>query len=131
MYVLFLLDGPVQDTLYATTLLIYEKVKEDPTTPSNSLQSMANNGVLSKCLVNFHFPVCIYFLCGKAIKHPHNTKTARSVNEYKPVASVGDCVSANLLVSRTHGIIVHMSGFLTRQRYKYVCVFVDHHYDST
>ena len=77
---------------------------------------MANNGVLPKSLDDFPFPVCKYCLYGKA----------RSINEYKAIASVGDCVYINVLVSSTTGLIVQMDRFFTD-----ACVFVDHRYDFT
>ena len=41
----------------------------------------------------------------------------------------GDCVSVDILVSATPGLIAQMRGFLTRLRYKYACVFMDHFSD--
>ena len=38
-------------------------------------------------------------------------------------------MSVDVMVSSTPGLIAQMSGFLTRNRYKYVCVFLDHHSD--
>ena len=88
-------------------------------TPLNLLQNMATNDVLPNSLANCTFPVCKYFIYGKEIICPRKTKTVRSINKYKPVASVGDCLSANVLVSSTHGTIGQMSGFLTLQIYRY------------
>ena len=53
-----------------------------------------------------------------------------SIN-YKTVASVGNCLSVNLLVSSTPGIIAHIYGLLGRQCYQYACLFVDHQYEFT
>ena len=92
---------------------------------------MATNGVLPNCLADFTFTVYAACLYVKATKRPCKTKTARSINEYKPVSSVRDCVSIYVLVSSTTGLIAHIYGFITRQSYHYACVFVDHHSDFT
>ena len=77
--------------------------------PFNYLKTMSANFVLPKRLAGFTFPVCATFIYGKAIKIPHKTKTSRSINEYKPVAYVGDFVSLDVLVSRTPGLVAQMS----------------------
>ena len=81
-----------------------EKVKENPTaemlqiiymnghTHFNCLQSMATNGFLPKRLEDCFHPVCAACLYGKSTKGPHNNNMSISINEYKPVVSVGDCV---------------------------------------
>ena len=87
------------------------------------------NGFLKKCLVACTLPVCASCLYGKATKIPCNTKTEISINKSKLIASVGECVSTNVLVSITHGIIVNIYGFIMHQHYQYACVFVDYHSD--
>ena len=139
----FLLDGLVQYALETTTILKSEKFKEVPTlkilqiqynyghTPFNRLQAMTTNGVPPNCLANFTFTVCAACLYVKATKLPRKTKTARSINESKPVFSVRDCVSIDVLVYSTPGLIVHIYGFIMHQSYHYACVFVDHNSDFT
>ena len=92
---------------------------------------MAANGVLPNRLDACPLPIYAACLYWKATKLPRKTKTEISINEYKLVASVGDFVSVNLLIYNTIGRISHMSGFLTRQCYKYTRVFLDHNYDLT
>ena len=135
------LDIPVQDYPDNTTLLTSDKVKEDPTTemlwihykyaytPLNFHQAISTNYVLPKRLYDCPFPICTAFIYGKAIKCPYNTKTARYINEYKPVASVGNCVSICVLVSSNPGLIVQMYGFIMCQCFHYSCVFLDNHSD--
>ena len=84
-------------------------------TPFNSLQEMATNGVLPKRLADCPFHVCSAYIYGNSNKYPLKKKTAGSINKYKPVESVGDCVSVNLLVSSTPGIIAHISVFIMRK----------------
>jgi len=43
-----------------------------------------------------------------------------------PVSKPGDCVSVDVLVSATPGLIAQMRGFLARQRCKHAAVFIDH-----
>ena len=68
---------------------------------------------------------------GKTTKCPHKTNMEQSINDSKPVASVGDCVYFSLLVSSTPGLIAQMSRFLMHHRYHYACVFVDNNYYFT
>ena len=56
---------------------------------------------------------------------------ARFINEYKPVASVGDCINVDVLVSITHGLIAQMSVFITCQRFQYTCMRMEDHSDFT
>lgn len=42
------------------------------------------------------------------------------------VANAGDCISVDQLQSTMPGIIATMSSFLSKRRYHYVTVFVDH-----
>ena len=89
---------------------------------------MANNGFLTKCLFACTLPVCASCLYEKATKIPCNTKTERYINKSKLIASVGECVSMNVLVSITPEPIENMYGFIMHQHYLYACVFVDYHY---
>jgi hypothetical protein len=47
----------------------------------------------------------------------------------REVSAPGDCVSADVMMTTTPGLIAQMAGFLTRERYRYACVFVDHKTD--
>ena len=92
---------------------------------------MDTNGVLLKRLDACIFTVCVVGIYGMATKRPHKTKMVRSINQSKPVVSVRDCVSVDLLVSRTPVIIAQMSVFIVCQNYQYSFLFVDRHYYST
>ena len=89
--------------------------------PFNRLQYMATNGVLPKHLVACTFSISTACLYGKTTKLPRKTNTA----------SFDDRVCVNVVVSSTSDLIAQMSGFITRSRYYYALVFVDHHYDFT
>ena len=85
-------------------------------TPFNFLQAMATNGALKKRLDYCPSPSAQIVYIGKGIKLPRKTKTLKSINGSKPVASVGDCVSVDLFVPSPPGLIAQMSGFITRHR---------------
>lgn len=97
--------------------------------PFRQLQAMAAQGVIPSKLAKCPIPVCAACLYGKGIKRSKRTKIARSLQPAQDIMAAGDCVSVDILVSETTGLVAQMSGFLTRQRYKYVCIFVDHHSD--
>ena len=92
---------------------------------------MATNGSPQNSLDTFPPSLCKDYIYGKTTKRPCNIKMTRSVNEYKLVASVGECVSVDVLFSSTPGLIYHMSGFIMRQRCQYAFIFVDNHSDFT
>ncbi len=90
------------------------------------LQEMAKTGLLPARLSDCPIPHCAACSYGKATRVPKRTKVARTVKPTKRVRKPGDCVSVDVLTSKTPGLIAQMSGFLTRQRYKHACVFLDH-----
>ena len=92
------------------------------------LKAMARKGTIPKRLADCPNPVCAACLYGKAHKRPKRTK-AKAKHVPRPVSKPGDCVSVDVLVSATPGLIAQMRGFLTRQRYKYAAVFIDHYSD--
>ena len=56
---------------------------------------------------------------------------AISINEYKPVLSVGDSVYVYVLVSNPPDLLTQLSVFLTHKSYQYSCIFVNHHSNFT
>jgi hypothetical protein len=44
-----------------------------------------------------------------------------------PVNGPGDCVSVDQLISSTPGLIAQLKGWITKQRYTAVTIFVDHY----
>ena len=93
------------------------------------LQAMAKAGIIPKRLANCPMPMCAACSYGSAIKRPKQTKTKKSIHPPREAKQPGDCTSVDILVSSTPGFIAQMAGALTRKRYKYVCVFVDHKSD--
>ena len=93
-------------------------------TPFSKLQVMARRGILAKRCAKCNIPVCSACQYAKATKRAWRPRTAKN---YKPVRAVkpGDVVSVDQLVSPTPGLIAQISGFITKQRYKYATVYVD------
>ena len=73
---------------------------------------MATNGLLTNNLAYIPLPICSDCIYVKATKLPSWTKLARFINESKLVASVGDFLFVDLLVSNTPGLITHMYVFI-------------------
>jgi hypothetical protein len=92
---------------------------------------MAKIGTLPKAIETCPLPVCPSCLYGKAKRKPTQTKAKRSINPAIEVREPGDCVSVDVLVSNTPGLIAQTKGWMTTRRYCYACVFVDHLSDFT
>jgi hypothetical protein len=90
------------------------------------LRAMARNGVLPRNLAGCPLPACPSCLYGKAKRRPTQTKAKKSVNPARRVREPGDCVSVDVLVSKTPGLVVQLRGWMTLRRYQCACVFVDH-----
>jgi len=82
------------------------------------LKAMAQKGTIPKGLADCPNPMCAACLCGKAHKRPKRTK-AKSKHVPRPASKPGNCVSVDVLVSATLGLIAQMRGFLARQRHKH------------
>ena len=111
---------------YPTTEILWIQYKYVHTT-FNIFHYIPTIGVLPKRLVGCPFPVCSDFLYGNSTKRPCKIKIEISINESKPVVSVGDCVYFDVLVSITPVLVVYMYGFITHQFYQYACVFMGLH----
>jgi hypothetical protein len=53
------------------------------------------------------------------------------VNPARKVLEPGDCVSVDVLVSKTPGLVAQLRGWMTSRRYQCACEFVDHFSDFT
>jgi hypothetical protein len=93
------------------------------------LRAMARNGVLPRNLADCPLPACPSCLYGKAKRRPTQTKAKKSVNPARRVREPGDCVSVDVLVSKTPGLVAQLRGWMTLRRYQCACVFVDHFSD--
>lgn len=94
--------------------------------PFEALLRMAKQGILPSRLAKCPVPTCAACMIGKATKRPWRNKIRpRSVAETIKAEKPGDCVCIDQMIAGTPGLIGQMSGFITRQRYKCLTVFVD------
>lgn len=92
-----------------------------------TIRSMAANGILPKRLVDCQVPKCSSCMYGKLHRKPWRTKIKKNIKTMASINGPGDCVSVDQLESRTPGFIAQSKGILTKQRYEYATVFVDHY----
>ena len=94
--------------------------------PFARLQAMARAGDLPRRLTTCSVPECAACRLGKATKVLWRMKGENNMRKVHPVTKPGQCVSVDQLESTTPGLIAQLKGRATRNRYKYVTVFVDH-----
>ena len=90
----------------------------------SKLQEMARQGILPRRLAKCKIPTCSACLYGKATKRAWRSKQERQ-RQWNQVLKPRKVISVDQMVSPVPGLIAQMVGFLTKQRYKYVTVFVD------
>ncbi len=96
--------------------------------PFSRLQNMAKEGILPRRLSDCRLPKCAACIYGKMTRRAKRTKNEKN----RPVSAriitgPGSCVSVDQLESRTMGLIGHMKGTPTVQRYRCATVYVDHY----
>lgn len=119
-------EDRVSDKITNTSnLLLYHYRYQHMSFPK--LQLMAKQGVLPRNLANCNVPVCSACAYAKATKRPWRSKSRKPEDEpgEKSNPQPGDVVSVDQLVSPVPGLIAQMVGFITKERYRYVTVFVD------
>ena len=91
------------------------------------MQLLARVGVIPRRLARCPVPVCSSCLYGKATRRPwrHKTNDNAPSDGYVPTKP-GEVVSVDQMKSSTPGLVAQMAGFLTKKRYVYATVFVDH-----
>jgi transposase InsO family protein len=114
-----------------------DRIEESPTaellkihhaydhTPFPKLQEMAKQGVIPKKLAKCNVPVCSACQYAKATKRKWRSRTSKNWDPNR-VHEPGQVVSVDQMVSSTPGLVAQMTGFLTKERYRYVTVYVDH-----
>ena len=96
------------------------------------IKAMAELGLLPKKLAKAPILKCVGCMFAAMTKKPWRTKgrnTGGQVGRILKITSPGQCVSVIMLESRQVGFIAHMKGRLTKKRYRYATVFVDHFSD--
>ena len=89
-------------------------------------------GLLPKKLAKAPIPKCAGCMFAAMTKKPWRTKgrnTGGQVGRILKITRPGQCISVDILESPQVGFIAHMKGRLTKKRYRYATVFVDHFSD--
>lgn len=95
-------------------------------TPFSKMKKMARKGIIPSQIAKCNVPTCSACEYAKATRRPWRNRTSKNFGK-KVCTKPGEVVSVDQLVSPTPGLIGQMVGFLTRQRYRYATVFVDHY----
>ena len=93
---------------------------------------MAEVGLLPKNLAKAPIPKCDGCMFAAMTKNPWRSKgrsTSVQVGQIIKITRPGQCASVEMLESPQVGFIAHMKGRLTKKRYRYATVFVDHFSD--
>ena len=89
------------------------------------LQHMAKQRVLPHHLSKCAIPVCSVCQYAKATRRPWRAKIMPRSNHLTIPSKPGEVISVDQLVSPVPGLIAQMTGFITKQRYKYATVYSD------
>ena len=95
--------------------------------PFPRLQTMAKEGLLPRRLSDCRIPKCSACIYGKMTRRAKRTKNEKSKIEARTITGPGSCVSVDQLESRTAGLIGHMKGNPTLQRYRCATIYIDHY----
>ncbi|MEL7340382.1 MAG: hypothetical protein AAGM67_07855, partial [Bacteroidota bacterium] len=90
------------------------------------LQLLAKEGTIPKRLAKCKIPLCTACMYAKAQRTPWRHKRRKNHKPIRPPTKPGQVVSVDQLKSPTPGLVAQLTGSLTRQRYNYATVFVDH-----
>jgi len=139
---LFNLNGPTRDG-QPTPVVIEEEEEKQATTPASELlryhhrfghisfqklQKMAKQNIIPRKLADIEPPVCSACLYAKATRRQWRNRRRKDWSEKKRTATrPGDIISVDQLVSPAPGFIGQMTGALTKQRYRYATIYVDHY----
>ena len=86
-------------------------------------------GILPKKLAKAPIPKCAGCMFAAMTKNPWRTKeknTGGQVGRILKITRPGQCVYVDMLDFPHVGFIAHMKGQITKKRYRYATVFVDH-----
>jgi hypothetical protein len=90
------------------------------------LKQIALNGEIPKKLSKLKPPKCAGCLFGTMTKLPWHGKESASSHKIFVAAKPGEIVSVDQIESTEVGFFGQLKGFLTKKRYRYCTVFVDH-----
>ena len=94
--------------------------------PFSRLHQMAKQGIIPSHLQHAPTPACAACLYGRATRRPWRHKTPKNKRKTKQITAPGQQISVDVLTSPTPGFVAQMTGLLTKKRYRYATVFVDH-----
>ena len=96
--------------------------------PFLRLQTMAKAGLLPRRLNDCRVPKCASCIYEKMTRRAKRSKNKASKISARTITGlVGSCVSVDQLKSSTLGLIAHMKGTPTVQRYHCATVYIDHY----
>jgi hypothetical protein len=90
------------------------------------LKQLALNGDIPKKLSKLKPPKCAGCLFGAMTKLPWHGKKSASSHKIFVAAKLGEIVSVDQMESAEVGSFAQLKGSLTKKRYRYCTVFVDH-----
>ena len=94
--------------------------------PFARLREMAKQRIIPNHHQHTKTPACAACMFGRATRKQWRFKTPKNKNSTKPVTAPGQLISIDILYSPTPGFIAQLTGILTKKRYKYAAIFVDH-----
>ncbi len=93
--------------------------------PFSKLQELAKRNIIPKRMAKCHVPVCSACHHAKITRRAWRPRTSKNKQKKKNLKP-GDVVSVDQMVSPTPGLIAQMTGFITKERYRYATIYVDH-----
>jgi hypothetical protein len=90
------------------------------------LKQLALNGKIPKKLSKLKPPKCAGCLFGAMTKLPWRSKESTLSHEIFVATKLGEIVSVDQMESTEVGFFTQLKGFLTKKRYRYCTVLVDH-----
>ena len=95
--------------------------------PFARLREMAKQGIIPSHHVHTKTPACAACLFGRATRRQWRFKTPKNKQHtLAPVTQPGERISVDILYSPSPGFIDQMTGHLTKKRYRYATIYVDH-----
>jgi hypothetical protein len=87
---------------------------------------LALNREIPKKLANITPPTCAGCLVGAMTKIPWRCKETKASHEVFIATKPGECISVDQMTSTEVGFFAQMKGKLTKRRYRFATIFVDH-----
>ena len=95
--------------------------------PFKVIRLLAAANILPRHLLDAKVPKCAACQYGAMTRKPWRTKAPPGKIKPTLINRPGDCISIDQMESSMPGFMAQIKGRLTRRRYRYCTVFVDHH----